>query len=91
MHVTAFLSNWDTLVLMLPVLALMALGMFGIDERITSPKSSIPQRHKFCGLNPDGEPFFSDPDGRPLTHPADRKYPVTIDGKIIPGNACQRG
>jgi hypothetical protein len=73
MHATNLLSEWDTLVIMIPFLGLMALGMFRLDERFASPKASVPRRQKFCGVDGDGAPLLSDPDGRPWRRPLDGK------------------
>jgi hypothetical protein len=54
----------DTILLALPFIGLMAMCVFGLDERLASPKTVIPRRKKFCELV--GQVTFSDPDGRPL-------------------------
>ena len=80
MHFATFLSTWDTLLIMVPLVGMMALGMFGMDERLASPRTHVPRRHKFCGLDEDGQPFLSDPDGRPSRRPEGRKWPITLEG-----------
>ncbi len=65
MHEVALLPTWDTILLTFPFFALLAMGMFRLDERLAAPKPSRrPTRH-FCGLDNQGRPALSDPDGRP--------------------------
>jgi len=66
MHFTESLPDWDILLIMVPFLGAMALGMFGLDEKIargSKPRSR--SRRAFCGIDPDGGHRLSDPDGNP--------------------------
>jgi hypothetical protein len=61
-----FSSDWDILLLMIPFLAVMALGMFGLDEKFaTSSRHQSRTRRAFCGIDADGRFCLSDPDGKP--------------------------
>jgi hypothetical protein len=64
MHAGNYLSGLDAMVIMIPIIGLMAAEMFGLHERFSSPRRSVPQRHKFCEIRGDGRSRFSDPDGR---------------------------
>ncbi len=71
MHAPTLISGADTMIIMLPFLALMLLVMFRLDEHFAAPKSVRKPGNKktaarmFCEVAPDGQPFFTDPDGRP--------------------------
>jgi hypothetical protein len=97
MHPSASLSEWDTVVLMLPFLAVMALGMFRLDERIASSKPSQKVRRAFCGIEADGGFLLSDPDGRPCsskprtTREKAAVIAARIDSRPIRGCIQRRG
>jgi hypothetical protein len=65
MDILAHLPSWDTLVLTVPFLALLAMGMLGLDETFAAPKQGPRRRRSFCGLDRKGRPILSDPDGKP--------------------------
>lgn len=56
------ISTWGTLVLMLPFGLLLALAVFGVDERLAAPKRRT-LRVRFCEMGADGQPEMADPDG----------------------------
>jgi hypothetical protein len=56
------ISTWGTLVLMLPFGLLLALAVFGADERLAAPKRRS-LRVRFCEMGADGQPEIADPDG----------------------------
>lgn len=59
------LSNLDMTLLMLPTIGLMALAMFGADERLAVSRRRPRPRHRgFCELRPDGRILVLDPDGK---------------------------
>ncbi len=64
MLATNFLPAWATLVLMLPFGALLALSLFGLDERIAAPRSRQRSRLRFCEMGDDGQPNVIDPGGK---------------------------
>lgn len=55
-------STWGTLVLMAPFGLLLALAVFGADERLAAPKRRR-LRVRFCEMGTDGQPEMADPDG----------------------------
>jgi hypothetical protein len=59
------LPGLDTFLLVVPILAVLAVWMFGLDERIAKPGRTPKPRRSFCGLAADGSSRFSDPDGKP--------------------------
>ena len=65
MHTATFLSGWDTLIVMAPLVGLMALGMFGVDGKMASPQSDRKHPRTFCTTNQGGQSSLTDPDGRP--------------------------
>lgn len=56
------ISTWGTVVLMLPFGLLLALAVFGADERLAAPKRRS-LRVRFCEMGSDGQPEMADPDG----------------------------
>lgn len=58
------LPGWDTVILVVPILALLAMMMFKLDERCASPRRSQGARRPFCEVGGSHPPAFSDPDGR---------------------------
>lgn len=64
MHSTTFLGPWDTAIVMAPLFGLLACWMFGLDERVTAPRTRPARRH-FCRPDWDERPRCSDPDGTP--------------------------
>jgi hypothetical protein len=56
------ISTWGTLVLMAPFGLLLALAVFGADERLAAPKRRR-LRVRFCEMGTDGQPVMADPDG----------------------------
>jgi hypothetical protein len=60
-----FLSGWDTTILMVPFLGMLLLHMFRLDERFSARKAPPKRSRSFCGVDPKGRPYVSDPDGQP--------------------------
>ena len=56
-------QGWDTAILIAPFFGLLALWMFGLDERVATPRERRARR-RFCHTGPDGRAEFCDPDGR---------------------------
>jgi hypothetical protein len=70
---------WDTFVLSIPFVAILGMTLFRLDERFASPKGVPMRRRSFCGVDSQGRPFISDPDGQIWqTHPK-----AQIEGRII--------
>ena len=64
MHQEILSSGRDTLLVAVPLLALLIIGFFRLDETIAMPKRSARRKPGFCGMGNDGQPVFTDPDGR---------------------------
>ena len=75
-----FVSNWDTVVLIVPFLVILAMFLLHLDERFASPKHAPKRRRSFCGVDPNDLPYVSDPDGKPW-HPSGRRQ---IEGRLKP-------
>jgi hypothetical protein len=72
----------DTFVLVIPFVVILAMGMFGLDERFVS-RGRTPKRRSFCEVGGEGRHFVSDPDGKPW-----KKYPQRqIEARIIHSQA----
>ena len=72
----------DTIVLAIPFLAILAMGMFRLDERYANPGGA--RRRSFCEVDGAGR-FMSDPDGRPWKEYAPRQ----IEARIIHSHAAR--
>jgi len=64
MHDIAFKSGWDTALYAIPLLATLFLGLFRVDEILSAPRKRASAYQKLIGCDKDGEPLYSDPDGR---------------------------
>lgn len=67
MHVTGFTDIWDTLFFGVPLLALLLVGFFRLDEAFATRKTTVhdnqtADRHT---VRSHRSPMASDPDGRP--------------------------
>ena len=60
----------DILILSVPFLLILGMGIFGLDQRLASPRRLSPTRPSFCEVDANGTPFLSDPDGRLCPAPA---------------------
>lgn len=63
MHDVVFASGWDTAIIMVPFIGMMALAMFGLDEKLAAPKRPKRSKRGFSHLDRRGSPFVFDPDG----------------------------
>lgn len=73
-----FLPALDMCVLVVPFLAILAMAMFGLDERLANPSHHRRVHRSFCGVDRDGRSLLSDPDGSPWM----KKRPQ-IEAKLI--------
>lgn len=55
----------DSVLIAIPALALLLGSMFRLDQLIASPKVAPRKQRPPCGVDMDGEPILTDPDGRP--------------------------
>jgi hypothetical protein len=58
-------SGWDTLLYGGPLVALLLLGFFGLDQSVSAPKRRARARTDVSRNDPRNQPPPSDPDGRP--------------------------
>lgn len=58
-------SGWETFLFAIPFLGILLVGLFRLDELISSPKRRRKTRKRITGVDHEGEPVLSDPDGRP--------------------------
>jgi hypothetical protein len=82
MQPALFLPGPDTLVLTLPFLAILAMAMLGLDERVATPRRGQPARRGFCGVDGKGRPVLSDPDGKPCRNSGVRQIEAKLDQPI---------
>jgi hypothetical protein len=54
----------DTAFVAVPFLVMLAVGFFHLDEMVATPKNRRSPRRPAIGLDSDGSPILSDPDGR---------------------------
>ena len=58
-------TNWDTLLVAIPFLIVLAVGFFHLDEVLATPKSRLAQqRRPVRGIDENGMQILCDPDGR---------------------------
>ena len=79
-------SGWDTTILMVPFLGILVIYMFHLDERFAAPKAPLKSRRFFCGVDPKGRPYLSDPDGQPWRGQGVRK----IEARLEPAAHSER-
>ena len=65
MDQSILLSNRDTLLIAVPLVLMIFISVFRLDQVIASPKGSSQRRRPVCGIDDSGEPILRDPDGRP--------------------------
>jgi hypothetical protein len=68
MHEVVLQSDWDTFLYAVPLILALLIGFFRLDEHISSPQRKNRVRRTLTGCDANGEPLFSDPDGRPWKH-----------------------
>ncbi len=56
-------SGRDSLLVAVPLIALLLVGFFRLDEWFFRPAKSPRRRPPARGVDPEGRPLFSDPDG----------------------------
>lgn len=65
MDQSILLSSNDTLLLAIPMLLMVFLSAFRLDQIIARPKGSQSRRRPARGVSASGELLLCDPDGRP--------------------------
>lgn len=56
-------AGWNMLLVAVPFLCLLAVAVFRLDETFTQSSHYIRNRRPPCGVDLDGHPILSDPDG----------------------------
>ena len=62
----------DALLIGIPLIILMLVGLFRLDELFSRPQKAIKKRRLSCQMDEDGEPVISDPDGKLSKAPSRR-------------------
>ena len=62
-------SGWDTVLVAVPFIGLLLATLFRVDEIFASSKREMRRRRAPCGMDEDGEPLLTDPDGRRWSAP----------------------
>jgi len=60
---TALPSNMDAILVAIPMVGVLFVGMFRLDELIGKPKKRPERRRSIAGSEKDGSPICIDPDG----------------------------
>ena len=82
MHLSTLFPSFDILVLTAPFLGILALAMLGLDERIATPRQGPGTRRAFCGVDREGRPILSDPDGKPWRHSRISQIEAKLDDAV---------
>jgi len=96
MHGAVSLSGLDTALLMAPFFALLGFWMFGLDERVAAPRSTVPRSRTFSHFGEHGEPVMTDPNGRPFEPSGTLQRPLqhtplpTCNAPAAPTGRCAR-
>lgn len=92
------LPGWDTFTLVVPVIGILVMAMFGLDEHLFTPRRSLGRRRFFCEVGANGGSFLSDPDGKPWRSGAVRPIEaelIRVDAygheELLPGRSPDRG
>lgn len=72
MQDVGFASGWDTALFMAPFVAMMAMSLFRVDEKVTSRRRLGKAGRRFCQLDRQGKAVLLDPDGHQWTQEAER-------------------
>jgi len=73
------LPGWEAFILAFPMIGILVLTIFRLDERFATHKRSLGTRRFFCEVEGKGSTFVSDPDGRPWQKGAVRQIEAKIE------------
>lgn len=73
MHETVLNSGWQTALVAVPFIFLLLVGVFRLDELFVAQRQVARVRRPITGVDENGQPLLSDPDGRPFQPIAGRK------------------
>jgi hypothetical protein len=57
--------GWNTLLVGIPLILLLFVGLFRLDEVFVKPRKRTRPQRPARGVDKDGREIFCDPDGRP--------------------------
>jgi hypothetical protein len=66
-------SGWETLVIGVPLIGMLLIAFFRLDERFATSKPKLARERRVCGQDEDGEAIMTDPDGRRWSKPLRRR------------------
>ena len=66
MHESVLNSGWETVLYGVPVIFMLVVGVFRLDELIAAPKRDSRAQRLAIGVDENGEQVLCDPDGRPF-------------------------
>lgn len=69
MHDSIFISGRDTLLIAIPSIFMLAMCVLRLDVTLAHPQRSSKRRAHARGVDENGEPIFTDPDGRRVPTP----------------------
>lgn len=83
----ALLTVSDTVLLTLPLVIMMLLGAFRLDQVVAAPRRSRRPRRAQCGVDALGRTILCDPDGRLSFSPG---RVSCVEGKVYPPRETAR-
>jgi len=63
-RMTVILSNTDSLLVAIPMVGILFVGFFRLDEIFGKSKKAVKARRPVVGSDMNGRPICADPDGR---------------------------
>jgi hypothetical protein len=73
MHDQVLNSGWDTFLYAVPVLFMLVVGVFRLDELLAAPRQRPRRPRPLSGNDENGRQILCDPDGRPFYPNESRK------------------
>lgn len=73
MQEIAVKSGWDTLLIGVPLIGMLVIAFFRLDEKIVTTKVKLVCERPACGEDENGEAIVTDPDGRRWGKPSRRQ------------------
>ena len=73
MHESVLNSGWETFLYGVPVIFMLVVGVFRLDELIAAPKRGPRAQRLAVSVDENGKQMLCDPDGRPFGRRSTRK------------------
>ncbi len=70
MQETILQSGWGNFLVAIPLVGILLMALFRLDEIIAAPRHDRPVHRPTGGCDENGNPLLSDPDGRPWSVPS---------------------